>query len=102
MDLFGKIKRSIKDPKKAVNRTYLRIDELAGRKVFGNTVGFKHNLTGSLKIDKTIDSDLQSKNPELYCLKTKQFTLFQNSYTPSLIAAIKKKYNQLMNNKELS
>ena len=34
---------------KKIKHVYDRVDYSAGKKLFGNTVGVKHNLSGSLK-----------------------------------------------------
>lgn len=102
MGVLGKITRSIKDPKKAVNRTVSKIDEAAGRKFYGNTVGFKNNLSGSMKIDTSIDPDLKISNPTLFNLKTNHFSIFENSIEPSLLNSLKQKYDRLIEDENYS
>ena len=63
MGLGGKISRSIKNPKKVIQRNYNRVDDLAGKKLFGNTVGFKRNLVGTKELSKGKKSNLQNDNP---------------------------------------
>lgn len=102
MGILGKISRSIKDPKKAASRTFTRVDEAAGRKIYGNTVGFKNNLSGSMKIDTNVDPKLKTKNPNLYNLKTDHYALFNNTYDASVVDSLKKKYDSLIEDEQLS
>lgn len=102
MGVLGKISRSIKNPKKAATRTFTKIDETAGRKIYGNTVGFKNNLSGSMKIDSSIDDDLKIRNPTLYDLKINHYALFNNNYDESLISSLKTKYDDLIENEKFS
>ena len=101
MGIIGKISRSIKDPKKAISRNITRVDDFAGKKVFGNTVGLKKNLAGSMSIQK-IDESLKETNPKAYELAKNQFLLMNKIYDDTLIQKIKSKYDLLMDSKENS
>jgi hypothetical protein len=100
--ILGKISRSFKNPKKAAERTFTRIDEAAGRKVYGNTVGLRNNLSGSRKIDSNLDPELKITNPTLYNLKTHQYSLHNNEYNDSLMASLKEKYDSLIEDDKFS
>ena len=60
MGIGGKISRSIKNPKKTVMRNFNRVDDIAGKKFFGNTVGFKRNIVGSKELSKGKKFDLEN------------------------------------------
>ena len=45
-----------------IKHVYHRVDYSAGKKIFGNTVGVKNNLSGSLKIVQKDSSNLNGKN----------------------------------------
>jgi len=101
MGLGSKISRSIKNPKKAFLRNVNRIDDFAGKKFYGNTVGLKRNLVGSMNRTK-IDENLKNINPLAYELAQNQFLLMEKIYDTSLISKIKSKYDQMIESKENS
>ena len=102
MGFGSKIKRAIKDPKKAVNRTYHRVDEVAGKKIFGNTVGLQMNIAGSLQMETSLTDELNEKNPLAYQLRKDQVLPLDTPYESSLIDKISAKYNQMIENEEFS
>jgi len=57
MGFGSKIKRAIKNPEKAIKGTYHKIDQSAGKAIFGNTVGMKHNLNGTINLLKNNPSN---------------------------------------------
>ena len=101
MGILGKISRSIKDPKKAIIRNVNRVDDYTGKKVFGNTVGFKRNFAGSRSNSK-LDETLKESNPRAYNLAKNQFLLLDKIYDDSIISKIKSKFDQLMENEQTS
>jgi len=101
MGIAGKIPRSIKDPKKAFLRNITRIDDYAGKKVFGNTVGLKRNFAGSMNKPK-LDELLKKSNPKAYDLAQNEFLLLEKIYDDNVISKIKSKYDQLMESEENS
>ena len=102
MGLGGKISRSIKNPKKAIQRNYNRVDDLAGKKLFGNTVGFKRNLVGTKELSKGKKLNLQNDNPLAFELQKNQFLLLPNFFTNSLIDDVRTQYDQLIENDDTS
>lgn len=91
-----KVKRGLKNPGKSFSRTFDRIDNLVGKKLYGNTAGLKHNILKTGNIDKEIDPDLETKNPTLYHLKKDQFAMVEFKYDPSLIKRIKSKHDKMI------
>ena len=75
-----KVKRGLKNPGKSFSRTFDRIDNLVGKKLYGNTAGLKHNILKTGNIDKEIDPDLETKNPTLYHLLKDQFAITDFKY----------------------
>jgi len=102
MGIRGKISRSIKNPKKTFTRNFNRVDDLAGKKLFGNTVGFKRNLAGSKELSKGKKSNLENDNPLAFELQQNQFLLLPNFYDHSLIDDVKAQYDTLIENDDTS
>ena len=50
-----KVKRGLKNPSVAFNHTLDRIDNFAGKKIYGNSAGLKHNVFKSVDMSKKID-----------------------------------------------
>jgi hypothetical protein len=86
-----------------IKHVYHRVDYSAGKKIFGNTVGIKNNLSGSLKIVQKDTSNLNGENlSEISELIKKQVLVLKNPYDSKLIDSIRKKYNNLINNDKTS
>ena len=101
MGLTDKISRSIKNPKKTLVRNMNKVDDMAGKKLFGNTVGLKRNVAGGLQ-KGNIQKDLKDKNPKAYDLVQNQFLLLNKIFDDETIKAIKSKFDSLIENEELS
>ena len=102
MGIGGKISRSIKNPKKTITRNFNRVDDLAGKKLFGNTVGFKRNFTGSKELSKGKKSNLENDNHLAFELQQNQFLLLSNFYDCSLIDDVRNQYDQLIEDDDTS
>lgn len=98
MGIGGKISRSIKNPKKTVIRNFNRVDDIAGKKLFGNTVGFKRNVVGSKELSKGKRSDLENDNPLAFELQKNQFLLLPDFYDDLLIDDVRTQFDQLIEN----
>ena len=73
-----------------IKHVYHRVDYSAGKKIFGNTVGIKNNLSGSLKIVQKDTSNLNGENlSEISELIKKQVLVLKNPYDSELIDSIR-------------
>ena len=102
MGLTGKIKRSLKNPKKTINRTYHKVDGAIGKKVYGNTVGFKMNFVGSRGFNNNSNENLQRNNPMIYELLQNQVLFLDKPYNPEFIEKIISKYHKLLDNDQIA
>ena len=102
MGLFKKIRSSIKNPKSAATVVFNRVDEGAGKRIFGNTTGVVKSVKGRSKLDTSVNDELKKKNPELYNLKKYGFTKFQNNYDKDLINKLSEKFNRLIEDDKTS
>tara|TARA_B110000438_G_scaffold209326_1_gene201209 strand:- start:5650 stop:6528 length:879 start_codon:yes stop_codon:yes gene_type:complete len=86
-----------------IKHVYHRVDYSAGKKIFGNTVGVKNNLSGSLKSIQKNSSDLNVKNrSQISELIKNQVLLLKNPYDSELIEIIREKYNNLIGDTKTS
>jgi len=102
MGIGNKIKNAIKNPNKAIKGTYYKFDQSAGKKFFGNTVGLKHNLSGSRNLMKYSHSNLKSTNPITEEFRTQGFLNMGLAYGQSLIEQIKTKYDKMIEDDNFS
>lgn len=102
MGIRSKIKRAIKNPTKAVKGTYYKFDQSAGKKFFGNTVGLRHNLSGSINLMKNSNSNLKSTKPIIEQFRSQGFLNMGLNYDQSLIEKIKTKYDQMIEDDNFS
>ena len=72
MGFLKKMSTSIKNPKKAASIVFNKVDEGAGKKIFGNTTGVVRSVSGRNKLDLSFDAELKKTNPELFHLKKHQ------------------------------
>lgn len=102
MGFLKKMKNSVKNPKRSASIVFNKIDEGAGKKIFGNTTGVVLSVSGRSKIDNSVDVELEKNNPELYHLKKHGFTKYENSYEKSTIDEVSKKFNMLVEDEKYS
>lgn len=102
MGFLKKISRSLKNPKHAASIVFNKVDESAGKKIFGSTTGIIRNVSGRNSLNTEIDLELKEKNPELYHLKKHGFTKYKNSYEKSMINEISKKFDKLIEDDKTS
>ncbi len=101
MGIGSKIKRAIKNPNKTVKGAYWKIDQSTGKTFFGNTVGLKHNISGSLKLMSS-HSDLKSNNPIIEQFRSQGFLSLGVKYEESLIEKIRTKCEKMIEDDNLS
>jgi hypothetical protein len=102
MGFLKKMGNSIKNPKQAASVVFNKVDEGAGKKIFGNTSGVVKSMSGRSKLDNSINSELKENNPELFHLKKHGFTKYENSYDELMISEIGEKFNKLIEDKKTS
>jgi len=95
-----KLGRALKNPKKAIKKTYAKVDESAGKKLFGNTVGFSRNFSGQISQIRN-KKDIE-KNPLSEKLLNQQYLAFGKPYEPTLIHEIRKKYEKMLEDDQYS
>lgn len=95
MGLLGKISRSIKNPKKAAQHTFTRVDVAAGKKLYGNTSGMMRNLDRAGKINP-LSPELKKTNPKAYDLIKNGFFKLENPIEKSVISSINEKYQKMI------
>ena len=100
---FGtKIKRAINNPEIAIKGTYHKINQSAGKAIFGNTVGIKHNLYGNINFIRNSRSDLKSKDPIIEQFKSDGYLKLEFKYDKSLIDKIRAKYDKIIEDDKFS
>ena len=102
MGFLKKMSTSIKNPKKAASIVFNKVDEGAGKKIFGNTTGVVRSVSGRNKLDLSFDAELKKTNPELFHLKKHGFTRYDNSYEKSFIDKLSEKFDKLIENDKTS
>ena len=102
MGFLKKMSTSIKNPKKAASIVFNKVDEGAGKKIFGNTTGVVRSVSGRNKLDLSFDAELKKTNPELFHLKKHGFTKYDNSYEKSFIDKLSEKFDKLIENDKTS
>lgn len=100
--LGAKIKRGIKNPRKVLSHNLFKFDHYAGKKLYGNTAGLRHNLGSKIDYDKKNDPSLETKNPTLYHLLKNQFAIVDSKYDPTLLNQIKLKYDKMIDDDKYS
>ncbi len=87
-----------------ISHAYRRVDYSVGKKLFGNTVGVKNNLTGTvMKVRRAKILDVNEINNNLVSeLKSKQFLMLEHPYDDELIDSIRIKYEKMIENDETS
>jgi hypothetical protein len=99
--ITSKIKRAIKNPNKTIKGTYSKIDQNAGKKLFGNTVGLKHNLHGTLNKANVGDS-VKSNDPQIMQFQKNGYISLGVKYDEKLVESIKQKYDKMIENDKFS
>jgi len=102
MGLFKKLRTSIKNPKKAASIVFNKVDEGAGKKLFGNTTGVVRSISGRNTLNTIMDSELAKNNPELFHLKKHGFTKYTNSYEKLMINELSVKFDKLIEDDKTS
>ncbi len=102
MGFLKKVSNSIKNPKRAALVVFNKVDEGAGKKIFGNTTGVVRSMSGRSKLNNLLDPELKKTNPELFHLKKHGFTKYGNSYEKSLIDKLSEKFDELVENEKTS
>ena len=75
--------------------TYWKIDQSAGKKLFGNTVGLKHNISGSINLTNS-KSGINSDDPTIQKFRTNGFLSLGVKYDKSLMEIIREKYKKMI------
>ncbi len=101
MGFSSKLGRAIKDPRRVIRKTYEKVDESAGKKLFGNTVGLSRNVLGQFSqnlnkknIGKT--SFLAEK------LLDKQYLTVGKPFDALLMNKIKERYDKMIRDNNYS
>lgn len=102
MGFGAKIKRAIKNPEIAIKGTYQKIDQSAGKAIFGNTVGMKHNLRGTINLMKNTRSNIKSNDPLIEQFKANGYLKLEFNYDKSLIDKIRTKYDKMIEDDKFS
>ena len=102
MGFGSKIKRAIKNPEKAIKGTYHKIDQSAGKAIFGNTVGMKHNLNGTINLLKNNQFNVKSHDPVIQQFRTNGYMKLNFNYDKSLIDKIRTKYEKMIEDDRFS
>lgn len=79
-----------------------KIDISIGRKLYGNTTGFIHNIQGQKKVLSEVDETVEKTEPQLYSLIKNGFTKFPIQYDESLIKSLQNKFQSLIENNTFS
>ena len=93
MGLKNKLNNAIKNPNKAIKKIYSKMDDIAGKKLFGNTVGLKKNLEGNFQVSRKYNFD-KIKNSNSVELIKNQISLLGKPYGKNLIQSIEKEFNE--------
>ena len=73
-----------------------KIDITIGKKLYGNTTGFIHNIKGQKKILTKVNETMKNTEPQLYSLVKNGFTKFPIQYDKSLIKNLQNKFQSLI------
>ena len=86
-----------------IKHVYNRLDYSSSKKLFGNTAGFKNNLTGSLKDAQGGRKVLNTKGSSLINdLSKNQMLILNKIYNDDLIDSIRIKYDEAIENDDTS
>ena len=89
MGFTRKLAKAIKNPSKTVDGLGRKLDNTAGKKIFGNTVGLKYNLKG---IKKSTNSEF-AKN---------EYLLLGQPFDKSLIKTIRERFSEIIEDDKYS
>jgi len=96
----GYVIKAIQNPKNAFYVVKVNLDLFLGKKIYGNTAGFRHNILGELtrlKMKKQLSYDNNKlKNPLVAELDINGYAKLGKFYDDSVIESILTKYNKII------